>query len=275
MEQREYDAGDVILRQGDQSDFVYRIMSGEVEVFAELDGQTVVLGILKAEEFLGEMGIIEGKPRSASARAKNHVAAALLERGEFFQLMSKDSSSAYQLITRLCERLRVASRKLAEATVSGEVHAYTVEDADSTSESQNLSPEANIKSEAAESRLMLLPASQRLTSYLPKGGISVSKFPFSVGRLPLANEPGPTVPIDLALADSPPFRLSRQHFSLSRHQNGYAVVDLGSTLGTAVNGELLGHHFGKDFEYLKIGENRITAGGVGSPFTFKVLLEQP
>jgi len=52
------------------------------------------------------------------------------------------------------------------------------------------------------------------------------------------------------------------------------VLDLGSTLGTEVNGEFLGHHFGKDFEYLEIGENAVTAGGVGSPFTFKVLLEQ-
>lgn len=123
-------------------------------------------------------------------------------------------------------------------------------------------------------RLTLVPASEQLTSHLPKEGISVSKLPFFVGRIPKAKEPGPTVPIDLRLPDSVPFRLSRQHFALSRYPNGYAVADLASTLGTGVNGEFLGHHFGKDFEYLKVGENRITAGGVGSPFTFKVLLEQ-
>lgn len=267
MEQREYDAGEIILKEGDPSDFAYRIASGEVEVYMEHDGQTVVLGTVKAGEFLGEMGVIEGQPRSASARAKTRVAAKPLERGEFFQLISEDSSSAHRLISRLCERLREANRKLAEATVSGNVCICTVEDEPSKAE-------ADVKGKSAESRLTLLPASQQLASHLPEDGLLVSKLPFSIGRSPKANEPAPTVPIDLNLPDSVPFRLSRQHFSLGRHLDRYVVLDLGSTLGTEVNGEFLGHHFGKDFEYLEIGENAVTAGGVGSPFTFKVLLEQ-
>jgi hypothetical protein len=44
-------------------------------------------------------------------------------------------------------------------------------------------------------------------------------------------------------------------------------------LGTQVNGEFLGHHFSKDFGSLKIGENKISAGGEGSPFSFKVLVQ--
>jgi len=268
MEKREYDAGDVILNEGEPSDFAYQIMSGEVEVFKRIGGQALVLGTVKAGEFLGEMGIIEGQPRSASARAKNHVTAVLLERGELLRLMSDDRSSAYRLIARLCERLRIASRKLAEVTVSRDGG-----DA-SKADSQELAPQAEIKGRSSDSRLTLLPASELLTSYLPKEGLLASKFPFSVGRSPRGNEPGPTVPIDLSLPDSPPFRLSRRHFSLSRYLERYVVVDLGSTLGTEVNGEFLGYHFENDFQYLEVGENRITAGGVGSPFTFKALLEQ-
>jgi hypothetical protein len=52
------------------------------------------------------------------------------------------------------------------------------------------------------------------------------------------------------------------------------VVDLGSTLGTEVNGESLGHHFGKDAEYLNVGENTITAGGIDSPFIFKIFVKR-
>jgi len=274
MEQREYDAGDVILKEGDPSDFAYRIMSGEVEVFTEVDGQTVLVGTVKAGEFLGETGIIEGQPRSVSARAKTHVMAALLEREEFFRLMSKDGSSAYRLIVSLCERLRAASRRLAEATVSRGGYTDTIENAVSTSESENLSAQASRKSESAGLRLTLLPASQQLTSHLPKEGISVDNLPFSIGRLPRANEPGPTVPIDLSLPDSMPFRLSREHFSLSRHRGRYVVVDLGSARGTEVNGKSLRRHSRKDFEYLKMGENTITAGGANSPFIFRVFLKQ-
>ena len=52
------------------------------------------------------------------------------------------------------------------------------------------------------------------------------------------------------------------------------VLDLRSTLGTEVNGEFLGEHFDKDFKYLNMGENTITAGGMESPFTFTVRLEK-
>jgi hypothetical protein len=52
------------------------------------------------------------------------------------------------------------------------------------------------------------------------------------------------------------------------------VLDLGSTLGTEVNGEFLGEHFDKDVKHLHMGENTITAGGMESPFTFIIRLEK-
>ncbi len=274
MKQQDYHDGDLILKEGDPSDFVYRIVSGEVEIFTELDGKTVVLGTVKTGEFLGEMGIIQGKPRSASARAKHYVTAMLLEEGEFFRLMSEETATAHQLIARLCERLRLATGKLAEATVSKEVGTYTIGGTASKSESGTLPEQDKIKSGLEDVRLTLFHVSQLRTSYIPKEGVSVVKFPFCVGRLPKANEPRPAIPIDLGLPDSTPLRLSRQHFSLCRLREGYIVRDLGSTLGTEVNGEFLGEQFGRDHKDLRMGENIITAGGLGSPFTFRVLLKE-
>jgi pSer/pThr/pTyr-binding forkhead associated (FHA) protein len=89
----------------------------------------------------------------------------------------------------------------------------------------------------------------------------------------MKEEPKQHVFIDLKIQDSMPFRLSRMHFSLYQHSDGSGVLDLGSTLGTEVNGEFLGYNSSKDFTFLKLGENRIIAGGIGSPFIFKVLLE--
>ena len=60
MEERMYNAGDVILEEGDPSDFAYRIVSGEVEVFTRLGDQITVLGPVKAGEFLGENRITAG-----------------------------------------------------------------------------------------------------------------------------------------------------------------------------------------------------------------------
>ncbi|MBL7177724.1 MAG: cyclic nucleotide-binding domain-containing protein, partial [Desulfobacteraceae bacterium] len=118
MKKRKYNAGDIILKEGDPSDVVYEIVSGDVEVFKEHDGQIIILGVMKTGEFLGEMGIVGDEPRSASARAKNQVSTIIYEEEEFFRLISRDSTSVERLILRLCERVRILSRKIAEATVS-------------------------------------------------------------------------------------------------------------------------------------------------------------
>jgi CRP/FNR family cyclic AMP-dependent transcriptional regulator len=57
---------------------------------------------------------------------------------------------------------------------------------------------------------------------------------------------------------------------ITRRQNGLLILDLGSTLGTMVNGQSIGHHFMKDEAPLRPGENRIVAGGRGSRFEFTV-----
>ena len=272
MKKRAYNAGDIILREGDPSDVVYKIVSGDVEVFKEQNGQKIVLGVMKAGEFLGEMGVVDDEPRSASARAKNQVSMIIYEEEEFFRLISRDGSSAERMILRLCERVRTLSRKLAEITVSiGTTDA--IQDQTSGGEPQSLPAQTRSKSESTKVRLTLFPLSQQLIPSLSDEGITVMKLPFSVGRLPVGKEPGPAVPIDLAISDSRPFRLSRQHFAFYQNPKGCGILDLGSALGTEVNGVFVGHNFGKDFEYLKLGENEITAGGVGSPFTFKVLVE--
>ena len=272
MKQRTYNAGDIILKEGDPSDVVYKIVSGDVEVFKGQDGQTIVLGVMKAGEFLGEMGVVDDEPRSASARARNQVSMIIYEEQEFFRLISRDGSSAERMILRLCERVRTLSRKLAETTVSRRT-ADAIKDETPGGEIQDLPVQTRFESESAHVRLTLFPLSEQLLPSLPKEGISVMKLPFSVGRLPVGKERQAVLPIDLIISDSRPFRISRQHFALYQNPEGCGILDLGSALGTEVNGVFLGHNFGKDFEYLKLGENRVTAGGVGSPFRFKVRME--
>lgn len=256
MEEREYQEGEIILKQGDPSDFVLRIMIGEVEVYTEKDGHQVVLGTVKNNDFLGEMGAIERRPRSAYARAKTKVTAIFFERWEFLRLMSEEASSSYRIIVRLSERLRAVNEKLAEETVLYEEQA------------------SGQKKDHETVSLRLFSNSESLRPYIPKEGISITKFPFIVGRSADGTPSPPTPEADLVLPDSPPFRLSPQHFSLEYCLEGYVVKDWRSTLGTEVNGEFLGEAFGHDLKNLEMGENVIIAGGVHSPFVFKVLLEK-
>lgn len=62
--------GDVIFRQGDFSSLMYDIAKGKVGVFADYETERVhQLAELKVGDFLGEMGMIEVYPRSATAVA--------------------------------------------------------------------------------------------------------------------------------------------------------------------------------------------------------------
>ena len=62
-----YPAGYTIFRAGDTADKMYIVKSGEVEIFSEKDGLKKALAIISQNGFFGEMALIEGKTRNASA----------------------------------------------------------------------------------------------------------------------------------------------------------------------------------------------------------------
>jgi transposase-like protein len=105
---------------------------------------------------------------------------------------------------------------------------------------------------------------------VPSPAFIVAKLPFLAGRIPVAGEAKPLRRPDLLIEDEVPFRLSRQHFMIARSGDRLLVSDLGSALGTIVNGQAIGHHFRKDAAPLHRGENHIVAGGWDSPFEFLV-----
>jgi CRP-like cAMP-binding protein len=273
METREYKQGETIMHQGDASDYVYRITSGEVEVFLETAGRRVVLGRVKQGELLGEMGVLDGQPRSASAESRCKVQAEVLERWEFFKMVSEDSNASFRLISRLSDRLRVVNLKLAEASGAedaGTPRGNPVEQVTTTS----LTAASVQQALEGQRKLKLTAGTRELGDQLPSDSFELFDLPYSVGRQPVQGEPSASVPIDLCLTDTPPFALSRQHFSIAKRDDQYVVLDLGSTLGTSVNGEYLGHQFGQDWAALKDGDNRIVAGGQDSPFRFELRLEK-
>ena len=63
-------AGQLLFDQGDDSDLVYVVESGEVEIFRlRADGTEEHLTMVQAGRYFGELGPLFNLPRSASARA--------------------------------------------------------------------------------------------------------------------------------------------------------------------------------------------------------------
>ncbi|MEO7369954.1 MAG: ATP-binding cassette domain-containing protein [Ilumatobacteraceae bacterium] len=65
------DGGSVLFEQGDRSDLIYVVDSGELEVFRRsLEGE-MLLGVIRPGEYVGEMGPLFGLDRSATVRARS------------------------------------------------------------------------------------------------------------------------------------------------------------------------------------------------------------
>ena len=111
---RHFNQGDILFRQGDPSDYVLRVDSGSVEILREVSDITIVLGSVFAGQFVGEMGVIEKRPRSATARANTEVEAEQFNVPEFFQRVSADPAMAQELMLRLSVRLREIEDKIAD-----------------------------------------------------------------------------------------------------------------------------------------------------------------
>ncbi|MEQ9683440.1 MAG: cyclic nucleotide-binding domain-containing protein [Rhodospirillales bacterium] len=67
LERKMYQAGDRNFKEGDEGLFAYLVQSGSVEIYREVSGE--VLSTIGSGGIFGEMALIDGKPRAASARA--------------------------------------------------------------------------------------------------------------------------------------------------------------------------------------------------------------
>jgi CRP/FNR family transcriptional regulator, cyclic AMP receptor protein len=257
--QRHFKQGDILFRQGDPSDCVLRINSGSVEILREVGDLTIVLGSVLAGQFVGEMGVIERRPRNATARASTSVEAEQFGVSEFFQRVSADPSMAEELMLRLSVRLREIEDKIADDLP----RAYAA--AKEGEASGRPAPTGPLRLELAADTIALRES-------IGPQPIKVDQFPFVVGRRPRPGEKVPKRVPNLLLDDRVPFRLSRQHFMIVNVNGGHVVRDLDSALGTSVNGEPIGTHFRTDVAQLERGQNRIVAGGSDSDFAFIALV---
>ena len=86
---RHFETGDTLFRQGDPSDFAVLIVAGSADVLRHAGDDAIVLGQIHAGEFVGEMGVLDGQPRSATVRAASAVDAELIERQAFLDRVER------------------------------------------------------------------------------------------------------------------------------------------------------------------------------------------
>jgi len=105
--------GSTIIHAGDVADSLYIVMSGRLKVMmGEADGKEVILGILGPGEFFGEMGLIDGNPRSATVVAIEPCELLAVTKAAFKKCLVENVPLAMAVMRVLVRRLREADRKI-------------------------------------------------------------------------------------------------------------------------------------------------------------------
>jgi CRP/FNR family cyclic AMP-dependent transcriptional regulator len=108
-----FSAGTTIFRMGEPGDAMYLVRSGEVELSFKNDtGERIVLETARAGDFFGELSLLDGGPRTASAVATSDVEAILVDRGDLDEFLQRRPAAALDLLGATGRRLRETTRLL-------------------------------------------------------------------------------------------------------------------------------------------------------------------
>lgn len=119
--EREYAGGTLICREGEVSQEMYVIQSGNVRIFKGTGDETLELATLGKGDFFGEMSVLEGLPRDASAEAMGTTRVLVLSAGALLVRLRRDPTFAFELLRRLSGRVRALNARLLTGRTLGEL----------------------------------------------------------------------------------------------------------------------------------------------------------
>src|SRR5947207_11727371 len=92
-----YKKGDQIFAKGDLGNEMFIIQTGKVRIFKNIDGFDQTLTSLEKGDFFGEMSILEGMPRSASAEAEDDCELIKINSANFVAMIKSNVEIAIRI----------------------------------------------------------------------------------------------------------------------------------------------------------------------------------
>ncbi len=121
--EKELVKGEILFREGDPGDEIYIIKRGKIRIYKNIEGEEKTLAILKEGEIFGEMAVLDGKPRSASAEALENTILEVLSKESILSVINSDPMIKF-LIDTMVERLRTADEQLRLLTIRHEEQRF-------------------------------------------------------------------------------------------------------------------------------------------------------
>jgi CRP-like cAMP-binding protein len=109
---REFPRGSVLFREGEPGGEMYVIQRGAVRISKRVGEAEKVLSTLGPGEFLGEMSILSGRPRSATATCTEDARLLVVDGRTFETMLRANGEIAVRMIRKLAERLQRADEEI-------------------------------------------------------------------------------------------------------------------------------------------------------------------
>ncbi|MCK4465065.1 MAG: cyclic nucleotide-binding domain-containing protein [Bacteroidales bacterium] len=113
---KEYNKGDIIIKEGDPGREMYIIKSGSVDVIKSERDKEIILATLSRGDFFGEMAILENVYRTATVKARETSQLTILTTGNFLIKLRKDPTFAFQIMQKMSRRIRILNEKILKET---------------------------------------------------------------------------------------------------------------------------------------------------------------
>jgi CRP-like cAMP-binding protein len=111
---RQFDAGAVVFREGDESDTCYVVRSGHARAIREHpDGRSITLANFGPGDIFGELAMFDNESRSATIETLESTELIAILGGDMRRLLGQHPDIAVKLVAGLGRRLRETNERLA------------------------------------------------------------------------------------------------------------------------------------------------------------------
>ena len=113
LDTQNFDKGETIFAFGDAGDSLYVVRRGTVQVYVEnTEGEKIILGENLPGELFGEISLLDGGSRTATAVATDESECFVLSREHLLELITKHPHAAMDMLTVMGRRLRATDELL-------------------------------------------------------------------------------------------------------------------------------------------------------------------
>jgi CRP-like cAMP-binding protein len=117
---RTFENGAVVFMRGDPGDSLYGVVTGKVRISSSAPGgKEVFLNVMEPGDTFGEIALLDGQARTATATTLSGSELIVIRREQFQVLLRREPKLATHLIELLCKRVRWTAQQMEDSTLLG------------------------------------------------------------------------------------------------------------------------------------------------------------